>query len=176
MKKWIEKYMRRNMQELGEKEFIDLLKSGQLTPYNLYNLDIDYTQLYSVDNYINNPNDNPDKDQLLNILFLDIEIFTNNAGLFPEPTDANYPINAITIYSTFENIFRAYILLNNENIIKFPTNDIQKLENDYKKILLENKYITEDNNIKIEFFGNEMDLIRSVWHQIHLIDPVILSG
>ena len=161
------------MQDLNEKDFLTHLDSGSISPYGVYNLDIDYPQFYSVNNYINNTHDNLDIDQKLNILFIDIEVYTKNAKEFPDPTIAAHPINAITIYSTFEKIYRSYILIYQENILKFKHDNLSDY---YKKILRENKYISEEDEIKIEMFGNELDLLRSVWHQIHLIDPTVISG
>ena len=164
------------MQELNEKEFIQYLKDDNFGPYNIYNLDIDYTQLHSVDHYLHSNNDNINTNQLLNILFLDIEVFTKNSGKFPEPIGAKFPINAITIYSTFEKIFRSYILLSNENMMKFPINDLSKLQSDYKNALLKQNYITDEQNIQIKYFVYELDLLKDVWNDIHQIDPVVLSG
>lgn len=168
------------MQTLNEKEFKDMLNSGNITPYNIYNLDIDYPQLYSIENYINNPNDTIEQEQAINKLFVDIECFTNNdpkTSISQQTIQtANWPINAMTIYSTFEKIYYAYILLYNENITKFPVDDIKNLENEFYEILKKENYLKNDETIKIKYFTYETDLIKAVWNNIHKIDPAILSG
>jgi len=161
------------MQNLSIEEFNNL----DISPYQIYNLDLDYQQSFSINSYLENKNDTIDNDQLLNILFADIEVFTNNAGVFPKPEIAKFPINAITIYSTFEKIFRSYFLLQHSNINKFPNkNEIPDLINQFTKDLLVDKYINSDEKLEIYMFTSEMDLIRACWGKIREIDPSVLSG
>lgn len=161
------------MQNLSIEEFNNL----DISPYQIYNLDLDYQQSFSINSYLENKNDTIDNDQLLNILFADIEVFTNNAGVFPKPEIAKFPINAITIYSTFEKIFRSYFLLQHSNINKFPSkNEIPDLINQFTKDLLVDKYINSDEKLEIYIFTSEMDLIRACWGKIREIDPSVLSG
>jgi len=164
---------RSRMQNLSIEEFNNL----DISPYQIYNLDLDYQQSFSINSYLENKNDTIDNDQLLNILFADIEVFTNNAGVFPKPEIAKFPINAITIYSTFEKIFRSYFLLQHSNINKFPNkNEIPDLINQFTKDLLVDKYINSDEKLEIYMFTSEMDLIRACWGKIREIDPSVLSG
>jgi len=164
---------RSRMQNLSIEEFNNL----DISPYQIYNLDLDYQQSFSINSYLENKNDTIDNDQLLNILFADIEVFTNNAGVFPKPEIAKFPINAITIYSTFEKIFRSYFLLQHSNINKFPSkNEIPDLINQFTKDLLVDKYINSDEKLEIYIFTSEMDLIRACWGKIREIDPSVLSG
>ena len=117
------------MQSFAISEFNDMLKSWQISTYYVYDLDIDYQQFYSINHYLNNPDDTMDKDQKINILFQDIEVFTNHANQFPEVSQARFPISAITIYSTFEKVFHAHFLLQHSNIHLFPNkNELPKLE------------------------------------------------
>jgi len=161
------------MQRLSLEEFNTL----DISPYQIYSLDLDYQQSFAINSYLENSNDTIDKNQLLNILFMDIEVFTNNAGVFPKPELAKFPINAITIYSTFEKTFRSYFLLQRSNINKFPNkNEIQELVNQFTKDLLEDKYIESDEKLEIYIFTNETDLIKACWNKIKEIDPSILSG
>jgi len=152
-------------------------KSLDISPYQVYGLDLDYQQYYSIQNYLKNKTDTIDKDQFLNILFMDIEVFTNNAGVFPKPDQAKFPINAITIYSTFDKTFRSYFLLQHSNISKFPEKEeIPNLVQSFVKELLDDKYILSDEKLEIYIFTTEIDLIRACWNQIRNIDPTILSG
>ena len=152
-------------------------KSLDISPYQVYGLDLDYQQYYSIQNYLKNKTDTIDKDQFLNILFMDIEVFTNNAGVFPKPDQAKFPINAITIYSTFDKTFRSYFLLQHSNISKFPEKEeIPNLVQSFVKELLDDKYILSDEKLEIYIFTTEIDLLRACWNQIRNIDPTILSG
>jgi len=149
-----------------------------VSPYQIYGLDLDYQQSFSINNYIENKHDTFDNiNQLLNILFLDIEVYTSNSGVFPKIETANHPINAITIYSTFEKIYHSYLLLQHSNINKFPNkNEIQNLIDQFTDILIKDNYITNNEKIKINIFTSEIDLIKACWNQIRKIDPSVLSG
>ena len=165
------------MQELQVPELHSLLDNNQVTPYNIYGLDIDYQQFYSIDYYIKNQEDNFDKDQKLSILFFDIEIYTANVGEFPKPIAAKYPISAITIYNNFERTFKSYFLLQRININKFPSKeDLADLELKFKKELINEKYIDEKDNLQIQIFTSEIEMIRTCWAEVRNIDPSVLSG
>jgi len=163
----------KRLQNFSFEEF----KSMDISPYQVYSLDLDYQQYYSIQNYLKNKSDTIDQDQLLNILFLDIEVFTANAGVFPKPEIAKYPINSITIYSTFERCFKSYFLLQHSNISKFPTKEeIPNLVQHFTKDLIDDKYISSDEKLEINIFTNEIDLIRACWNEVKRIDPSTLSG
>lgn len=165
------------MNQISTEQFSDLLDSNQITPYHIYGLDIDYQQFYSIEHYKNNLEDNFDKDQKLNILFFDIEVYSANSGEFPKPISAKYPISAITIYSTFEKIFKSYFLLQKSNVTKFPDkSDLKELEQKYKKEMLEQGYISENQEVQIQIFTSELTMIRACWDEIKRIDPAVLSG
>ncbi|MDD4081751.1 MAG: 3'-5' exonuclease [Sphaerochaetaceae bacterium] len=160
------------------KEFtLDEINHMGLSPYQMYGLDITYQQYYSIQHYLQNSHDTIDIDQLLNINFIDIEVFTNNSKTFPKPELAAHPINAITTYNTFNKTFYSYLLLQHSNIQKFPNRDqIPELINSFKKELITENYISTDDSLQIEIFSNEIDLIKSCWKQIKNLDPAIISG
>ncbi len=161
------------MQSFSFQEFKDM----NINPYQVYGLDLDYQQYYSIQNYLKNRTDVIDKDQQLNILFLDIEVYTSNAGIFPKPEIAKFPINAITIYNTFDKIFRSYYLLGHSNIQKFPEKEeIPNLIQAFTKDLADDKYIVDGESLEIYVFNNETDLIKACWNKIKEIDPSVLSG
>lgn len=161
------------MQSLTYEEFNTL----DISPYQVYGLDLDYQQSFSIQNYLANKHDTIDSDQLLNILFMDIEVYSANAGIFPKPEIAKFPISAVTIYSTFEKIFRSYILLQHVNINRFPDKtQIPELVNQFTNDLLQDKYITSDEKLEIHIFTNEMDLIRACWGKAKELDCAVLSG
>jgi len=152
-------------------------KDMNISPYQVYGLDLDYQQYYSIQNYLKNRTDVIDKDQKLNIMFLDIEVYTSNAGIFPRPEIAKFPINAITIYSTFDKTFRSYYLLGHSNIQKFPEKEeIPNLIQAFTKDLADDKYIVDGESLEIYVFNNETDLIKACWNKIKEIDPSVLSG
>jgi len=158
-------------------EFLQMLESDKITPYNIYNIDQDYQQYYSIKHYLEHPSDNFDKDQKLHILFQDIEVYTGNSDEFPKPPTAKYPISAVTIYSSFEKIFRSFILLQHVNVHKFPAKEaLADLEQRFKEELVNDGYIEETDNIKITIAATELDLIKQVWNKIKELDPVVLSG
>ena len=155
----------------------DEFKAMNLSPYQVYGLDIDYQQYYSIQHYLNNKTDVIDKDQILNIVFGDIEVYTANAKVFPKPELAKFPISAITLYNNFNKTFNSYFLLHQFNISKFPNkNQILDLIKRFKKELIENKYIYENENIEIEIFTDELSLIKTCWNKIKDIDPSLLGG
>ncbi len=164
------------MQEIQERDFINQIKDNQITPYNVYNYDVDYSTFFSSKHYLEDLKDDIQKEQKLNILFFDIECWTNNAGEFPKADQAKYPIVSNTIYSTFEKCYESFFLLQGENMSLFPINEIEQLEKDFKKYLLENEYIDEDETIKINLCNSEQELIINSWQRTHEIDPSIISG
>lgn len=164
------------MNEIKERDFINSLKNNQLSPYQIYNFDLDYSLIYSAEYYLKHVEDSIKKEQKLNILFFDIEVFTNNSGEFPIPSLAKYPIVSNTIYSTFEKCYHAYFMLMGENINLFPSNNISELEESFTKYLNENGYMDDDETIKINLCNSENEVIIDSWNKIHELDPVILSG
>ena len=164
------------MDAIDYRQFVDQIKSVSISPYQMYNTDIDYPQYFATQHYINNPDDNIDVNMPINIGFLDIEVYTQNSGEFPDPKIAKYPITAITIRSSFQNKYISFFMLNQRNLNKFPYENIKEVIDYYKKELINNDYITEDEDIEIHLFNNELQLIRSCWSYIHNIDPTVLSG
>ena len=47
------------------------LDQRQISPYQIYNLDVDYPQFFSVDHYTKNPKDDIDINQRIQKVFLD---------------------------------------------------------------------------------------------------------
>jgi DNA polymerase elongation subunit (family B) len=164
------------MEQLDYKNFLDQVKSGSISPYQMYNTDIDYPQYFSAQHYLNNPNDNIDSNMPINIGFLDIEVYTQNSGEFPYPNVAKYPMTAITIRCSDQNKYVSFFILNQRNMNKFPYENIKEAIEYYKKELVKNEYITDDEDIEIHLFHNELQMLRACWAYIHNIDPTVLSG
>lgn len=157
-------------------ELYSQIEQGHILPEQVYNLDMEYPQSFSIDYYKNNPQDNIDLEQNLQILFLDIEVFSNFTGQFLPPECAS-PISAITIYSTFEKVYHMYGLLLSSNTVKFPKEKIEEVRQDYLKELRELEYITDEEDIQIHlFYNNEVDLLNKCWDHIRKLDPAVISG
>jgi DNA polymerase elongation subunit (family B) len=171
------------MQEIKYSELDTFLKNKDLDFYNIYNSDLNTTIYYSTQHYLNNPEDNTDVEQKLHILFADIEVYWKDKNIKFEFDVADHPINAFTIYSTELKIFKSFYLLYDFNYKKFGINDncnIQEIINNhisnYKDWLLKEKYIEEEDNIEINIYNNELQLLLDAWKYIRNINPCILSG
>ncbi len=142
----------------------------------MYNTDIDYPQYFATEHYSRNKKDTIDINMNLNIGFLDIEVYTANAGEFPKPQEAKYPISAITLRLTNENKYVCFFLLIGKNASKYPTDSPKDVIDYFRKELITNDYMTEEEDIEIHVFGQELDLIAKCFAYIHQRDPAILSG
>jgi DNA polymerase elongation subunit (family B) len=163
------------MNEKNYHEFLNDIRSGAISPYQLYNADIDYPQYFATQHYLNNPNDNIDMHMPLSVCLLDIEVYTANAGEFPAPQIAKFPLSAITLRNTTEKRYVSFIKLIGRNINNFPKDTTETIEY-YKQELIKNEYIDEDEDIAINVFDNELQMFYAVWSYIHNSDPVVLSG
>lgn len=161
------------MEKIDGKQFLNQIGT-EIHPFNVYGLDVQYDQYYSVEHYIEHKNDTIDVKQTLGVVFLDIEVFTNNANTFPEVTKAAYPINCITIYFNLKREYHSYYTLLDNHKDKF--NDLTAIQEKIQKELLEEKYITEDEKIYINLCNSEKELLIQCWEKIHEFDPAILSG
>jgi DNA polymerase elongation subunit (family B) len=161
-------------------EIIENIKNNKLNYFNFYNLDLDIKQYNTIQHYLKFTNDNINIDQKLNILFLDIEIYAEESGINIDELKktAKYPINAITIYSTFEKIYHVFFLIHDKikNNFFHDNNFINQVQNNIKNELINDNYFTQDEQFKIYTFDNDLDLIKACWNMIHKIDPAILSG
>jgi DNA polymerase elongation subunit (family B) len=151
------------------------LDQRQISPYQIYNLDVDYPQFFSVDHYTKNPKDDIDINQRIQKVFLDIEVYSENKFDFDKIENGDHPISACTIFSSYEKIFHVFFLLIKKNIDNWnqQKNYIEYL----KKQLIDNEYIKEGEfDIVVKTYTNDLPLIKDVWTKIHELDPVILTG
>ena len=71
---------------------------------------------------------------LINIAYLDIEVYAND-GKFPEPRDADYPINAISIrMNGITNVFA--LKFNAKSVYENERTDIQIKLYEHEELLL----------------------------------------
>ena len=164
------------MKQIDYQSFLEQVKNGSISPYQMYNTDIDYPQYFAVQHYLKQTKDNIDVNMPINTCFLDIEVYTGNAGEFPKPQLAKYPINSLTLRNSFEKKYVSFFMLNSRNATKFPYDDIKIAIDHYKKELIPNGYMTEEEDIEIHLFNNELQMLRAFWSYIHTQDPAVLSG
>jgi hypothetical protein len=165
---------------LNADEIISKIQNGELNYYNFYNADMDVKQYNCIQHYLKNKNDNIDIDQKLNVLSLDIEVFAEESGVSIEDLkrDTAYPINAITIYSTFEKIYHVFFLIHDsiKDLFFHNNNFINTVQNDIKDELVKDNYFKEDEQFKIYTFNDDLSLIKACFSKIHQIDPAVLTG
>jgi DNA polymerase elongation subunit (family B) len=160
------------MKTLDYNTVIDMVKAGDLLPCQFYNLDIEYHQYFSTELYLNNPDDNIERNIDISVLYLDIECFCNFQGddIFDclNKHDAKYPISCCSF--VFKDNIYGYFL-NNKNTINL---DIDGWKEDFlEEIRKQNDSI---NNLFLFQYNDEKQLIQDVWEKIHELDPAILSG
>lgn len=159
------------------KKLIDGLDSGKISPYQIYNLDMNYPQIFGVEHYTKNPNDNIDTNQKLHKLFLDIEVISDDSSLFEfdKMETGRFPISCITIYSSFKKIYHCYMLLN-KNCIEAWNMRSDHVEY-FKQQLIDNEYLVNGEfDIKVKTYTNDLPLIKECWEKIHELDPVVITG
>lgn len=164
------------MEVIEYQNFVNQIKSGNISPYQMYNTDIDYPQYFAVQHYLQNRKDTIDINMQLNIGFLDIEVYCANAGEFPKPQEAKYPISSIVLRCTSEKKYVGFFRLIGKNANKFPTENIQEAIDYCTNELKTNGYMDEDESIEIHIYGNEIQLLNEFWNYIHRVDPSVLSG
>lgn len=166
--------------EITYQQLIDELKSGQIGYDQIYNLDTEIAQFMAARYYIENPNDNINVDQKINLLLFDIEVYHGGKEIDKDKVGqikSTSPISAITIYSTMEKTYHTYFLVL-PKIANLITQDmIPELEKKAKELLVKQKYLDEDDNIKIHLFiSNELGMMETCFRNWHRIDPAVISG
>lgn len=157
---------------MDAQELIQEVKWGNLKYYNFYNTDLEPATYFTVKHYLENNEDSIDiYDQKIHALYLDIEVFKDDPDAHFDFDRSDFPISAITTYSTTEKVFKLYFLLH--PVLKGTFN---KDPNWYIPQLLEKKYITDKESIQVYTFENELDLIQACWADIRKTDPMVISG
>jgi len=159
------------MNILTYKEVENLLLKNELKFYNFYNSDIEPKIFLATQHYSTNTYDTAEVDQLLNIVFCDIEVYHEDRSLKFEFDKSDHPVSAITFYETKNKIYRSYFLLRPINKQLFNLN----IDN-YYKYLREEKYINDNDTVEVFTYENEIDLIINCWNDIKQRDPHIISG
>jgi len=151
---------------------INGLERGDISPYQIYNLDIDYPQYFAVDHYLNNPKDSIDQNQKIQKLFLDIEVYSDNKFNFDTVDKGEHPISSCALLNNLDKKFYCYFLLLNKNVDVWNQNPDVK---DYlQKKLHDEGY--GDYEVEVNTFTSDLPLIKAVWDKIHELDPAVISG
>ena len=171
---------------MDAQELIQEVKWGNLKYYNFYNTDLELGTYFSVKHYLENLEDSIDSyDQKIHSLYLDIEVYKDDPDAQFDFNRSDFPVSAITYYSTIEKIFKLYFLIHpvlkgkfNEDPEWYKKELLNKTFTDYDKEGNEiiREYIKPSENIEILTFTNELELIEKCWEDIRKTDPMVLSG
>jgi DNA polymerase elongation subunit (family B) len=156
------------MQTLDYKALHPQIANNTFHFYNFYNLDLDSRIFYGVKYYENAKEEVEETEQILRVVFVDIESYRVDKNLEFSFTEALHPISAISFY--YNKVYYCYFLNINDHKI-----DIDEWQTYFKQELVNNNYIVDDQ-IKIVVFTDELTLLAAFWRKIKEIDPVILSG
>jgi len=153
------------------KDIDTLLARGDLKFYNFYNTDIDITNYFATQHYLENVKDDQELNQEIHIIFMDIEVYHEDRDIPFEFNKSDHPINAITIFDTKFKEYHSYFLLRpiNKDIFNSDTNY-------YIDYLITEKYNEPDEKLTIHVYDDELQLIRECWDHIKQIDPLTISG
>lgn len=162
-----------NIKEFPLEDLKESLNTGNINYYNCYNVDLEIPQYYSINHYYENPSDHIDKEQILNTLFFDIEVYCFGKE-FNFNSVGDQPISAISFYSKFEKIYYCYFLILDHIESKVKT-EIE-CENFIRKTLLEREYINKEEDVKCVFFYKELDLVTSFWEKVHSLSVSLITG
>ena len=175
------------MEKIAFDKVISALQSGKLSPFNFYNVDIKPDQYFAYNHYKSAKHDTIDAQQILHKCFLDIEVFGEHSGIFPNPEDAKFMINAVTIYFSSMKKYRLYCILP-KTFPNLSSEEIREhiLKESRKKIPIDrtddsgnnvlDSYIREDEDLDVFLFEDDLQLLDSLWGDILENDPAILSS
>lgn len=168
------------------------IKNKQLRYFNFYNSDVNAIVQRNTKYYEKHPHDVISLNQVVNKLYLDIEVFTNNEGLDSDAIDnGTYPINIVTIRNSTDLILHTYVLLFPNNMAQFGivqgmTNDTynqfifdteQWLVNELKnRTYIGTEFVEANYSVELHLYTDEKQLLLDLWNKIHEYDPDILTS
>lgn len=158
------------MDNLSYEQLRKLIDTNSINYYNIYNSDQDIPTYFSAEYYINNPHDNVDINQILNIAFTDIEVYQEDRSIKFDFDGNQYPINAITVYlSNTKTFYSLYWLLpTNQNLFDKNYNFLDELKRQ--------KYCNDDCNFQYIIYTDEKAMLTDYWNLIKGSNISILSG
>jgi DNA polymerase elongation subunit (family B) len=170
-----------NLKTLPFEEIKKLIKTKELSYFNFYNNDLPLAVHYSSNYYLSHDYDTIEKDQILNTLFYDIEVYVKEG----EISATKDQINAITTCTTKDKTYKAFYLLCNVNYKKFGIDDgenfnfeqlISNHEIKLRTDLINGKYIDDSFKIELMVFNDERELLIAFCKELHESDAHFLSG
>lgn len=167
------------MKEIQPEELIEKLNSGEITSDQIYNLDLDMEQYCAIRHYIDYPDDNINKQQIIRALPFDIEVYHANKEIeiSEDLRTGKSPISAITIYDEANKKYHIYFLVLPHISHLLTKEMIPNIIVKTRQMLLDNGYISDDESIEIYLYHNtELKMIEDCWKNIHVIDPAILTS
>jgi len=175
-----------NIKQIQFNDLERLLKSNELSFFNIYNGDINPSTYLATKYYFEHKYDNIDMDQKIQSLFIDIELYSaENTKVDLDIQKAQITINAVSILSNFTNEIIVFYLILDKNFNQFGLSSSQDFnygqfiinkQNMIKQYLVDNNYMDDTFSIKLELFLDERELLKSLWNTIHHYDPDVLSG
>lgn len=175
-----------NLKQIAFNDLERLMKSNELSYFNIYNGDINISTYLATKYYYEHQYDTINIPQKIRNLFIDIELDTSeNIKIDIDLTKAEIPINAVSIIDSFTNEIESFILLNNTNFSLFGINNnpdfnfdqfIINKQTEIINYLISTNYLTETCPLKISIFNDEKELLKTLCMKIHDYDPDTLSG
>jgi len=175
-----------NLKKMTFNDIERLIKGNELSYFNIYNSDINPVSYFSTKYYHEHQYDNINVDQKIRIMFIDIELYTEeNMKLDLDSKKAEIPINCVTIIDSFTKNISTFYWLINKNMELFgikhdPNFDYSKFiidkQNKLKNDLINLSYIDDSYNIELSLYDNEKSLLTDLFLKIHQYDPDTLSG
>lgn len=162
------------MKELTIDDTIKKIIKNEFKYYNFYDADLSVEQYEAIQYYASNPNDDISVNQKLHIVFTDIECYLNGKEF--NSSSYEHVINAISLYSNFENIYHSYVLLSSNHLKSINIKEKNIIEDKIKNELINDNYLCKDDNVIINFFTDELLMIKAWANKIKELDPAILSG
>jgi len=169
------------------KRVLEQLQQGVLTPYNFYNIDIGYDQHVATEHYLKKKHDTIDTVQILNKVFLDIEVYIEEEGISIAEmiSRGNFLVNAVSHYHSNEKKYYCYVIPPaNSNLT--PEKCREYFLTESKKPLIIGKdddgndildtYLMDDEDIEVLFFNSGFELVKALWAKIRETDPAVLSS
>ena len=152
-------------------EFSKGIANGTYKSYNFYDL-VDPT-IHAYYN-INKAFKFSSKPKKLPLKFFDIEVDADESE-FPEPSKAEYPVNAIAIYDNIDNELYSLIVppANSDKNINWQ----QEIETMYHQVVKENpKYEVPDIKIKVTSFKDDLSLLTRFYDIVNNSSSIALAG
>ena len=141
------------MEEIPLNNVIEMIENNEFSYNQFYNAEIEASQYYSIKHYNTYKHDNLEIDQYLRILFADIEVYKCDLELFRNKKQSSGPINSVALFDSVTKTYYVFILLMmTKNAHLMDPNNSEAITKQYKKELVEEGYLKEEENIQLYLF------------------------